>query len=37
MVASEAIFKITYERLAVVAKSQAATWWYIFWVCSILP
>jgi hypothetical protein len=32
MVGSEAIFKITYERLATVATSQAATWWYIFWV-----
>lgn len=32
MVGSEPIFEITYERLAVVTTSEAATWWYIFWV-----
>lgn len=31
MVGNEAIFKATYERLAAVATSEAATWWYIFW------
>lgn len=33
MVGSEAIFEITYERLAAVTNSEAATWWYLFWVC----
>lgn len=32
MVGSEAVFEITYKRLAAVNTSQAATWWYIFWV-----
>lgn len=34
MVGSEAIFEITYERLAAVTTTEAATWWYIFWVCT---
>lgn len=32
MVGSEAIFEITYKRLAAVTTTEAATWWYIFWV-----
>ena len=37
MVGSDAIFQVTYERLATVATTEAATWWYIFWVSFILP
>jgi len=37
LLGSEAIFKVTYERLATVATSPAATWWYIFWVRPTLP
>jgi hypothetical protein len=36
LVSSEATFQATYERLAAVATSEAATWWYIFWVRLIL-
>ena len=32
MVDNETVFKTTYERLAHVSLSEAATWWYIFWV-----
>ena len=34
MVGSEAIFEITYERLSAVTSTEAATWWYLFWVCT---
>jgi hypothetical protein len=37
MVDAEPIFRATYERLAAVAKSEASTWWYLFWVSFILP
>jgi hypothetical protein len=36
MVGSEAVFEAAYERLTVVSTSEAATWWYIFWVRIIL-
>jgi hypothetical protein len=33
LVSNEVVFRITYERLAAVSKTELATWWYIFWVC----
>ena len=32
LVGNEAVFRITYERLAAVSTTELATWWYIFWV-----
>jgi hypothetical protein len=32
LVGSEAVFRITYERLVAVSTTELATWWYIFWV-----
>lgn len=32
MAGSGAVFEASYERLASVSRSEAATWWYIFWV-----
>lgn len=32
MLASENIFRITYERMVTVHRSELTTWWYIFWV-----
>jgi hypothetical protein len=29
---SEAVFKLAHKRMEAVSVSQAATWWYIFWV-----
>jgi len=31
LVGSEAVFRITYERLVAVSTTELATWWYIFW------
>lgn len=36
MVGSEAVLQAAYERLTVVSSSEAATWWYIFWVCETI-
>lgn len=36
MVGNEQVFEVAYERLSVVGSSEAATWWYIFWVCVFL-
>ena len=32
MAGSEGVFETAYERLEVVTSSEAACWWYIFWV-----
>jgi hypothetical protein len=32
LVGSEAVFRITYERLIAASTTELATWWYIFWV-----
>jgi len=32
MLSSEEVFRITYLRHTAVARSEASTWWYIFWV-----
>lgn len=32
LLASEDIFRITYERLRVASRSELTAWWYIFWV-----
>lgn len=32
MLCSEDVFKAMYERFTAVSRSEAATWWYIFWV-----
>ena len=35
MMGNEQVFEVAYERLSVVGSSEAATWWYIFWVCIV--
>lgn len=30
---SEPVFRLAHKRMEAVSVSQAATWWYIFWVC----
>lgn len=34
MIGGEAVFQAAYERLTVVSQTEAAVWWYIFWVCT---
>jgi len=32
---SEVVFELAHKRMKAVSVSQAATWWYIFWVCRL--
>ena len=34
MLECEKALQTTYDRLSSVTKTEAATWWYIFWVCT---
>jgi hypothetical protein len=32
MMDNKAVFKAAYERFSIVTRSEASTWWYLFWV-----
>jgi len=37
LTSSEGVFKMAHKRMKAVSISEAATWWYIFWVCRFEP
>ena len=36
MLGCEKALQATYDRLSAVTKTEAVTWWYIFWVCTTM-